>query len=97
MLELEWDDKKRSSNLIKHGLDFVDATLVYCAENKETFGSMHAGESRFIDYAAIENQTLALVYTYRQNRIRIISFRHAKKKERQLYESIRQSHRLLHP
>ena len=32
-----WDERKRSANLEKHGLDFVDANLVHEAPVKVTF------------------------------------------------------------
>jgi uncharacterized DUF497 family protein len=36
---LVWDEAKRKTNLQKHGLDFVDAGLVYDNPGKITFES----------------------------------------------------------
>lgn len=87
----EWDEAKREANLRKHGLDFDDADIVYEDPNKVTFSIVGRGESRWLDIALVESNgiVLALVYTVRRYNIRIISFRKASRKERQIYDNLR--------
>lgn len=83
-----WDEKKRKSNLKKHGLDFRDAHLVYDDPEKVTYRSTQADEPRWLDLAlaVIHNKLLALVYAMRDGNIRVISFRPASREERKQYE-----------
>ena len=84
----EWDERKRVANLEKHGLDFASADLVFESELKVTrISGKGGGEMRLVDYAEIEDVLLALVYTLRDDAVRIISFRPAKKKERREYNA----------
>jgi len=83
-----WDEAKRKSNLEKHGLDFVDAHLVYDNPEKCTYDSSRAGEQRLMDiaFALVKGRLLALVYTERGEDVRVISFRPASREERKQYE-----------
>ena len=45
----EWDENKRRSNIIKHGIDFSDATEVFYDPAAYTYSSLHAaGEGRYV-------------------------------------------------
>ena len=87
-----WDEKKRQANLLKHRLDFADAALVYENATKITLTSERHGESRHADTAVIQvsNTCLTLVYVERSPAIRVISFRAASRRERQLFARARQ-------
>jgi uncharacterized DUF497 family protein len=89
----EWDEAKREANLRKHGFDFDDADMVYENLNKITFEVEGRGEERWLDIALVEINgiVLALVYTVRGYNIRIISFRKASRKERRIYDHLRQA------
>ena len=89
----EWDEAKRETNLRKHGLDFDDADIVYENPNKVTFAIVGRGEERWLDIALVESNgfVLALVYAVRGYNIRIISFRNASRKERRIYDHLRQA------
>lgn len=84
----EWDAAKREANLVKHGLDFADAISVFEATVKLTLQSPRGGELRFLDIAEVQGLLIALtlVYTQRDEAVRVISLRQANKKERRLYE-----------
>ncbi|MGI0481597.1 BrnT family toxin [Geminocystis sp. CENA526] len=87
MLEFEWDENKRQSNLRKHGIDFVLACKVF--ENYTVEFEDHRydyGEERFIAIGITKNQTLTVVYTIRNNVIRLISARKSTREERKIYE-----------
>ena len=83
-----WDEAKRTSNLRKHGLDFKDASLVYDNPDKCTYEASRGDEYRLMDVAlaVIRGRHLTLVYTERGDEIRVISFRHASREEREQYE-----------
>lgn len=87
-----WDEKKRRANLLKHRLDFADAALVYENVGKITLSSERHGERRYADTAVIEvsKTYLTLVYVERTPAIRVISFRTASRRERQLFARARQ-------
>jgi uncharacterized DUF497 family protein len=88
----EWDEAKREASLKKHGLDFVDAHLVYENPRKITLVATSRSENRRMDIALVElhGVVLVLVYTLRGANVRCISFRAASQKERKLYEAIKE-------
>lgn len=87
MAHYVWDDKKAAANKEKHNVSFDDAWRVYENPDKATIKSDHLEEERFIDYAKVDEVILCLVYTLRNDDVRIISFRRAKHpKETQVYE-----------
>ncbi|RKZ36598.1 MAG: BrnT family toxin [Gammaproteobacteria bacterium] len=92
-MKYEWDENKRKSNLEKHGLDFVIAYKIYESVEKLTISSKYASEQRWIDIAPVEKElmVLTLVYTYREERVRIISLRKASIQERRLYNEKRKN------
>lgn len=87
-----WDEKKRLSNLKKHDLDFANASLVFENPDKVTLPSSRGREERYLDLAMVREvgMILALVYTLRDETVRVISFRIASRRERKLYEQARQ-------
>jgi hypothetical protein len=60
---------------------------------KLTIPSNYASEQRWIDIAPVGGElvVLTLVYTYREERVRIISLRKASKQERRLYNENRKN------
>jgi uncharacterized protein len=88
-----WDERKRQTNLDKHGLDFADAHLVYDHPDKVTFSSSRRGEDRQLDVAIIETagRFLTLVYVARGQEIRVISLRPSSRIERREYEQHKKS------
>lgn len=84
----EWDEAKRRSNLKKHGLDFVDAHLVYDEPGKLTYESSRDDEYRLMDLAFVpmKGSILSLVNVECDDCVRVISFRKASREERRAYE-----------
>ena len=80
----EWDEAKRSANIAKHGIDFVDVP--------EMFGGpmlvgpdvrKDYGEARQIGFGLIRGRLVAVVFTEREpETIRIISARKANHREK---------------
>ncbi len=87
-----WDENKRQSNIKKHGVDFVDAVMIFRDSNRiETIDDRKVyGEERLQTIGHALPGILFVVYTYRDNKTkrRIISARKASKKERALYNSL---------
>jgi uncharacterized protein len=88
-----WDERKRMSNIAKHGLDFRDVSLVYDNPAKVTFSSPRDGEDRRLDVAIVETagRFLTLLYAHRGEDVRVISFRSASRTERKRYEQQKES------
>lgn len=88
MVSFEWDEKKAAENYAKHGVSFRFATRVF----KDPFAvervdNRHSyGEERFILIGAVGEIVLFVVYTEREERIRLISARRATKQEQEDYE-----------
>lgn len=70
-------------------MDFIDAPLLLEAEEKAVFPAWYEQEERFKAIARIGETYLVVIYTERDTVTRIISFRPAKRKERQRYEDAR--------
>ncbi|WP_299411479.1 BrnT family toxin [Acaryochloris sp. IP29b_bin.148] len=88
-MEVEWDPNKAAINQQKHGVRFADAEAVLFDPNALSFEDMAAqGEQRFVVIGMDHLwRLLVVVYTYRDNRIRLISARSATRSERRNYES----------
>ena len=85
----EWDENKQKSNFRKHAVDFAEGESVFYDAHSLTIPDPDhsAKEHRFIDIGTSnKNRILVVVYTERENRIRIISVRKATGIERKMYE-----------
>jgi len=86
-VEFEWDPDKAAGNLEKHGIDFADAALVLYDDLAVTVPDDDADEERFVTLGVDAiGRLLVVVYTWRDERIRIISARQATGRERRRYE-----------
>lgn len=90
-VEFEWDEHKAAANLAKHRVDFADAAMVLfddLALTARDYGNHD--EDRFVTVGSDPlGRVLAVVYTWRNLLIRIISARGATPTERRRYESKR--------
>jgi uncharacterized DUF497 family protein len=83
----EWDSKKAAGNLLKHRVAFPDATAVFYDDMAITIVDPEAHEERFVTLGADPlNRILVVVYTWRGDRIRLISARRANRSERRQYQ-----------
>ncbi len=87
-MEFQWDVNKARRNLSKHGVRFSDAATIFEDELALTIEDPDAvGEWRYVTIGqSAEGVLLTVVYTLREKEIRIISARHATRRERQYYE-----------
>ena len=87
--EFDWDKGNLGKNFKKHGVTDSECEEVFFDERKvQSKDILHSGEEeRFILLGKTkESRLLFVVYTLRDNRIRVISARNVNKKERKLYE-----------
>jgi uncharacterized DUF497 family protein len=87
-MRFEWDERKRQSNLAKHGLDFPDVSAVFEEPHIVVPSAYEGGEDRFLAIGVLEGRLVTVVYTIRSEAIRIISFRRARHEERQKYQEL---------
>lgn len=85
-MKFEWDAKKSSANKIKHGIDFETAKNIWLDENRVEIHAPHPVEDRRIIIGKHHNKVWTAICTMRGNGLRIISVRHARKKEAELYD-----------
>ena len=86
-MNFEWDSEKEEMNIRKHGIDFDTASHVFNDRNRlEFYDKWHSfpTEDRFIVIGMVED-VLYVVYTEREDAIRLISARIATAKEKELY------------
>ena len=85
-MKFSWDETKRKTNLVKHGLDFADAKRVFSGAIF-TFADerFNYGEERFITIGMLHGAVVVIAHTESNNEIRIISMRKATQNEQKIY------------
>jgi uncharacterized protein len=89
MMRVEWDEPKRQSNLEDHGVDFMDAALIFEgvfleAEDKRN----DYGEPRFRALGRVGDDYFMVAYTWRGAVRRIISAWRVDDDGKRRYEAI---------
>ena len=87
MNEFKFDERKSATNLAKHGIDFIDAQLLWLDPDMLEIPARTDDEPRFLVIGRINTKHWSAVITYRETRIRIISVRRSRSEEVSLYES----------
>lgn len=78
MARCDWDEAKRRSNVVKHGIDFADACRIFDGPVVEFPDIDHGDdEPRLAAYGQVDGRVLFVVFTWRRGRRRIISARKA--------------------
>ena len=84
MVTFEWDEAKRSANIAKHGIDFMDAQemfegpILVLSDTRKEYG-----EARQIGFGFVHGRLMAMVFIEREpGVIRIISVRKANRREK---------------
>jgi len=89
-VELEWDSRKAVSNLRKHGIDFADAAMALYDPLALTVPDDSPSEGRFVTIGMDAlGRLIVVVYTWRGERVHLISARKAMRSERRQYEEKR--------
>ena len=83
----EWDDEKAKSNLAKHGVAFEEARLIFSDPGfvDEPDDTMAYGEERYRALGMANGRLMAVCYSLREDRVRIITARLANRKEHRDY------------
>lgn len=85
-MEFEFDPAKSASNLEKHGIDFTQVQALWDDIMRVEIRARTADEPRRLVIGKIAEKYWSAVVTYREQRVRIISARRARKEEGALYE-----------
>lgn len=85
-MRFEWDEDKRRTNIVKHGIDFLDAEAVFNGHTVTLEDTRWAyGEHRFVTFGLLQGEVVAVVHTESEDVIRIISMRRASRHEERSY------------
>ena len=85
-MKFTWDESKRNANLLKHGMDFIDAMAVFSGATF-TFEDdrFPYDERRFVTLGMLKGTVVLIAHTERDDKIRIFSMRKATKNEQKIY------------
>ena len=86
-MEFEFDGYKSNTNMEKHGIDFIEAQLLWEDPDRVVIPARTIDEPRYLLIGKIDEKFWSAVFTYRHGKIRIISVRRARDEEVDIYES----------
>ncbi|MEQ1777045.1 MAG: BrnT family toxin [Nitrosomonas sp.] len=87
MITFEFDETKNQTNLKKHGIDFVEAQLLWNDPRLLEIPAKTEDEPRYLVIGVINNKHWSAVITYREANVRLVSVRRSRTEEIALYES----------
>ncbi len=85
-MEFEFDRRKSETSKTKHGIDFVQAQVLWDDPDVVEIPLKTSDEPRFLVVGRISDKHWSSVITYRNGRIRMISARRSRKEEVDIYE-----------
>lgn len=86
-VEVEWDPRKASANFAKHGIHFGDAVSALEDDGAVTILDPFEQEERWVTVGMdAYGRVIVVVYSWRGERLRLISARNATARERRQYE-----------
>ena len=88
-MKFEWDPKKATPNVKKHGVTFQEAATIFGDPLAITFDDPdHSmSENRYITFGlSLQKRLIVVSHTERGDRTRIINARLMDRKERRIYE-----------
>ena len=83
-MEFEYDPGKSSTNKEKHGIGFEEAKAIWLSDHV-IIPAITRGEERFMIIGRMGQDLYSCIFTIRKKRVRIISCRRARDKERGIY------------
>ncbi len=87
MITFEFDEQKSQANLLKHGINFIDAQVLWDDPRLLEIPAKTEDEFRYLLIGLINGKHWSAVITYRKENIRLISVRRSRPEEVALYES----------
>ncbi len=89
MIDFEWDEAKRLSNIAKHRIDFLRAIMLFDGRPHLDLDSAYAGEQRQLRVGMLDGVCVTVVWTWRgPDRARIISVRRSRSDEKGRYQAL---------
>jgi uncharacterized DUF497 family protein len=85
-MEFEFDPRKSTANKRKHGIDFVEAQVLWEDPDRLQVPARTQGEPRLMLIGRIGDKHWSAIFTLRDDRIRMISVRRSRTKEGERYE-----------
>jgi uncharacterized DUF497 family protein len=85
-MKFEFDPEKSRLNKEKHGIDFLEAQLLWEDEELVEIPAKTTDEPRFLVIGRVSGRCWSGVITYRSETIRIISVRRSRSEEVKIYE-----------
>ncbi len=86
-MDFESDPLKSEANKKKHGIDFVEAQVLWDDPDRLEIAAKTQDEARSVVIGQIQKNHWSAFMTYRGERVRIISVRRSRRKEIVWYES----------
>ena len=87
MVMFEFDETKSQANLLKHGINFIDAQTLWNDPSLLEISAKIEDEPRYLMIGLIQNKHWSAIITYRGLNVRLISVRRSRIEEVALYES----------
>ena len=87
MISFEFDKAKSQANLLKHGINFIDAQALWDDPSLLEIPANTEDEPRYLIIGLIQGKHWSAVVTYRGSNVRLISVRRSRTEEVALYES----------
>ena len=85
-MQFEYDKRKNEENIRKHKVSFEEVASLWADEDLLVVHAKKLGEKRHLAIGRLFGVLYTVVFTIRQDRIRIISARRSNDRERMLYE-----------
>ncbi len=86
-VEFEFDEAKSRANKAKHGIDFVEAQVLWKDERRLQVPAHSGVEPRFMMIGMIGRRHWSAIFVFRGWRVRVISVRRSRFEEVRCYES----------
>jgi|GraSoiStandDraft_46_1057282.scaffolds.fasta_scaffold181723_2 uncharacterized protein len=88
-MRFEWDERKRRTNIEKHGFDFIWARQLFDGRRRFDLLSPRRGEDRTLSIGEIDKVLVTAIWTLRgEDTVRIISVRRARDEEERQYRQL---------
>jgi len=84
-MKFEFDPEKSASNRVKHGMDFHEAQYLWLDPERVVITARTEKEARFLMIARFKGHFWSVIYTGREDVIRIISVRKSRDNEKKIY------------
>ncbi len=85
-MEFEFDETKSQSNKLKHGIDFIQAQVLWDDPERIVIPARSSDEPRFVLIAGFNHENWSVIFAVRNERIRLISARRARQNEKEIYQ-----------